>query len=99
MGTPAADKLRHFYASKYLVADGGAIIERVADAGGAADHNATPAAIGIDAAIPGDLGAGVNPEDPHANEASISFSLMSTLDHTCWMSSRSSSAPISFNIC
>jgi len=33
MGTPTADKLRYYFASKYLVADGGTITEQTADSG------------------------------------------------------------------
>ena len=34
MGTPSSDNQRSYFASKYLVADGGAIAEQTADAGG-----------------------------------------------------------------
>ena len=35
MPTPTADKLRVFFPSKYLAADGDALPQRTADAGGA----------------------------------------------------------------
>src|SRR5262245_8681056 len=66
---------------------------------GAAHHNAVARPVGFDAAVTGALGAGVDAEDSHASEASISFSEMSKLDHTCWTSSWSSSASINFTIC
>jgi hypothetical protein len=53
----------------------------------------------LDAAVAGALGAGIDPEDSHANDASISFSSMSAFDHTFLLSSCSSSASISFTIC
>src|SRR5207247_1733126 len=53
----------------------------------------------LDAAVTGALGAGVDAEDPHASEASISFSEMSKFDETFCTSSWSSSASISLTIC
>ena len=41
----------------------------------------------LDAAVAGALGAGIDPEDLHANEASISFSSMSAFDQTFLVSS------------
>jgi hypothetical protein len=43
--------------------------------------------IGFDAAEAGALGAGIDPEDLHASEASISFSEMSKFDDTFCTSS------------
>jgi hypothetical protein len=45
------------------------------------------AAVGVDAAIPGAHGAGIDPENPHASEASISFSSTSKFDQTFLVSS------------
>jgi hypothetical protein len=59
----------------------------VARANGAAEHQPMPATVGIDAAIAGPLGAGVDTEHSHASEASISFSSISKFDQTCWTSS------------
>ena len=56
-----------------------------------ADDEAMTAADGLDAAVAGALGAGIDPEDLHANEASISFSSMSAFDQTFFVSSCSSS--------
>ncbi len=64
-----------------------------------ADDEAVTAAVGLDAAVPGAFGAGIDPEDFHANEASISFSSMSALDQTFFVSSCSSAASISLTIC
>ncbi len=64
-----------------------------------ADDQAVTAAQHFDAAVPGALGAGIDPEDLHANEASISFSSMSAFDQTFLLSSCSSSASISLIIC
>ena len=66
---------------------------------GAAQHQAVAAAVALDAAVAGALGAGIDAENSHASEASISFSSMSKFDHTCWTSSWSSSASISLTIC
>jgi hypothetical protein len=52
----------------------------------AGDHPVT-AAIALDAAVAGADGSGIDPEDSHASEASISFSSMSKLDHTFCTSS------------
>ena len=57
------------------------------------------ATVRLHAAVAGALGAGIDAEDSHAREASISFSSMSKLAQTCWTSSWSSSASISFSIC
>src|SRR5262245_49047310 len=54
--------------------------------------------IGLDASIARTSRAGVDPEDPHAREASISFSSMSKFAQTCCTSSCSSSASISFSM-
>ena len=64
-----------------------------------ADDEVVAAALYVDAAVPGALGAGIDPENLHANEASISFSSMSALDQTFFVSSCSSSASISLTIC
>src|SRR4029450_9563257 len=64
-----------------------------------ADDEDVTAALHFDAAVPGALGAGIDPEDLHANEASISFSSISALDHTFLLSSCSSRASISLIIC
>ena len=60
-------------------------VRRSAD--GAADDHAVPRPVGLDAAVAGALGTGVDPENLHASEASISFSEMSKFDQTCWTSS------------
>ena len=52
-----------------------------------AGDEAMAPAVGVDAAVAGALGAGIDPEDPHAREASISFSSMSKFDQTCLTSS------------
>ena len=54
---------------------------------GAAPHQLMAAAVAVDAAVAGAVGAGVDAEDPHASEASISFSSMSKFDQTCLTSS------------
>ena len=51
------------------------------------DDDAMARPVGLDAAVTGALGAGVDAEDPHASEASISFSSMSKFDQTCCTSS------------
>ncbi len=73
---------------------------------GRAGHRQRPAgdepvtrAVGVHAPIPGADGPGIDAEHPHASEASISFSSMSTFDQTFLVSSYSSSASISFSIC
>src|SRR3954466_2943029 len=55
-------------------------------------------AVGLHATVAGALGAGVDAKDSHAS-ASISFSSMSKLAHTCCTSSWSSTASYSFSIC
>ena len=62
-------------------------VARGGAAQGAADDQAVTAAVRLDAAVTGALGAGIDPEDLHANEASISFSSMSALDQTFFVSS------------
>ena len=47
-----------------------------------ADDERIAAADPLDAAVAGAARAWIDPEDPHANEASISFSSMSAFDHT-----------------
>ncbi len=64
-----------------------------------ADDEAVAAAVGLDAAVARALGAGIDPEDLHANDASISFSSMSAFVQTFFVSSCSSSASISLTIC
>src|SRR6185369_8806037 len=64
----------------------------------AAGHQTVSTAVGLDASVAGASGAGVDTEDSHAREASISFSSMSKLAHTCWTSSCSSSASISLSM-
>ena len=54
---------------------------------GAAPYQLMDAAVAVDAAVSGAVGAGVDAEDPHASEASISFSSMSKFDQTCLTSS------------
>ena len=53
----------------------------------AAHDDPVSAAVRLDAAVSGALGTGVNPEDSHASEASISFASISKLDQTCRTSS------------
>ena len=53
----------------------------------------------LDAAVAGALGTGIDAEDFHASDASISFSSMSKLDQTWRTSSCSSRASISLTIC
>ena len=69
------------------------------DRDGAAGDHPMAAAIALHASVSGARRAGIDPEDFHASEASISFSSMSKFDHTCCTSSWSSSASISFTIC
>jgi hypothetical protein len=79
--------------------------EPIGQAGGgragqrAARHESMPRAVRVHAAIAGTDGTGIDPDDSHASEASISFSSMSTFDHTFFVSSLSSSASISLSIC
>ena len=54
---------------------------------GAAHDNPVARPVGLDAAVAGALGAGIDAEDSHASEASISFSSMSKFDQTCCTSS------------
>ena len=63
--------------------------KRGAGGGGkrAADDHSVAAARRFDAAVAGALRAGIDPENLHANEASISFSSMSAFDHTFLVSS------------
>ena len=76
--------------------------ERLRAAGGdnrAARDERVPRAVGVDATVAGADRAGIDPEHPHASEASISFSSTSKFDQTFFVSSYSSSASISFSIC
>ena len=70
-----------------------------AGADGAAEHELMAAAVAVHAAVAGALRSRVDAQHSHASEASISFSSMSKLDHTCCASSWSSSASISLTIC
>ena len=65
---------------------------------GAARHEPVAPTVALDATVAGALGAGVDAEDSHASEASISFSSMSKFAHTRCTSSWSSSISISFSI-
>ena len=65
----------------------------------ATDHEYVAAADPLDAAVAGAARAWIDPEDPHANEASISFSSMSAFDQTFLESSWSSRMSISLTIC
>ena len=80
---------------------GEAMRERIAGGhrDGAAGHQAMAAAVRLHATVAGALRAGVDAEDSHASEASISFSSMSKFAQTCCTSSWSSSASNSFSIC
>src|SRR5687768_9793300 len=64
-----------------------------------AGHQSMPGSVCVNAAVTGAHGTGIDPENPHAREASISFSSMSTFDQTFLVSSCSSSASISLSIC
>ena len=64
-----------------------------------ADDESVTAADTLDAAEPRAHGARIDPEDSHANEASISFSSMSAFDQTFLVSSCSSRMSISLTIC
>src|SRR3954471_3720028 len=64
----------------------------------AAGDEAMASSVGLHATVAGALGAGVDAKDSHAS-ASISFSSMSKLAHTCCTSSWSSTASYSFSIC
>jgi len=66
---------------------------------GAAGDEVMPASIRLHAAVTGAFGARIDAENPHAREASISFSSMSKFAQTCWTSSWSSIASISRSIC
>ena len=48
-----------------------------------AGHQVMSATVRLHASVTGALGAGIDPENPHAREASISFSSMSKLAQTC----------------
>src|SRR5262245_5689408 len=65
---------------------------------GTARHKAMTASVRLHATVAGALGAGIDADDSHAREASISFSSISKLAQTCWTSSWSSSASISFSM-
>ena len=65
----------------------------------AAHHQAMPRSVTLDATVTGAFGAGIDPEDLHASDASISFSAISKFDQTCWTSSCSSRASMSLTIC
>ena len=67
-------------------------------AGETARYQAVPAPVALDAPEAGADRTGIDPEDPHASEASISFSSMSKFDQTFCTSSWSSSASISRTI-
>ena len=54
---------------------------------GAAPNQLMTASVAVNTTVSGALRTGVDAEDPHASEASISFSSMSKLDHTCLTSS------------
>ena len=49
---------------------------------GTAGHQAVAGPVGLDAAVTGAVGPGIDPQDSHARDASISFSSMSKFDHT-----------------
>src|SRR5262249_17964315 len=66
---------------------------------GAAGNQRVARSVGLDAAVTGALGPGIDAEDDHASEASISFSEMSKFDEMFCTSSWSSRASISFTIC
>ena len=85
---------------QFAVAAGEAGGTRVSGSGGdrAAGHKAMTASVRLHAAVAGALGAGIDADDSHAREASISFSSMSKLAHTCCTSSWSSRASINFSI-
>src|SRR4029079_16993327 len=75
---------------RQLAVDAGqALRKRIAGDGrdGAAGDQLVASSIGLDAAIAGALRAGVDAEDFHASEASISFSSMSKFAQTCCTSS------------
>src|SRR5687768_11174695 len=80
---------------------GEALRERVLRQGSddAAGHEPCDAAVRLHAAVTGALGARIDAENSHAREASISFSSTSKFAQTCWTSSWSSMASISFSIC
>src|SRR5207253_2802049 len=86
---------------QFSVDAGEAMREAVARRRGnrAAGHEMMAASIRLHAAVAGALGAGIDAEDSHAREASISFSSMSQLAQTCWTSSCSSMTSISLSIC
>ncbi len=54
---------------------------------GPAPYQLMTASVAVDAAVTGAVRTGVDAKDPHASEASISFSSMSKFDHTCLTSS------------
>ena len=66
---------------------------------GAAGHEVMPASIRLHATVAGALRAGIDAEDSHAREASISFSSMSAFVQTFLVSSCSSRTSISLSIC
>lgn len=68
------------------------------DADSSARDELMPLPVGMHAAEAGALGTGIDPENLHAREASISFSSISKFDQTCCTSSCSSRASISRTI-
>src|SRR6266550_2416183 len=86
---------------EFSVDAGEAIREAVARRGGnrAAGNETMTASIRLHAAVAGAFGAGIDAEDSHAREASISFSSMSKFAQTCWTSSWSSMTSSSLSIC
>src|SRR5688572_8145144 len=72
----------------------------VSSSGGnsAAGHEAMTAAVRLHTTVAGAFGAGIDADNSHAREASISFSSMSKLAHTCCTSSWSSRASINFSM-
>ena len=68
---------------------GETVRKRIARGGGdgSAGDQLMASSVGLDAAVAGALRAGVDAEDSHASEASISFSSMSKFAQTCWTSS------------
>src|SRR6266568_5431308 len=65
---------------------------------GPADDDAVARSVGLHAPVPGAIRTGVDAENPHASEASISFSSISKFDHTWRTSSCSSRASMSLTI-
>src|SRR6187401_727322 len=76
---------------------GEGLVRRSGD--GTAGHETRMATVRLHAPVTGASGARIDAENPHASDASISFSSMSKFAQTCCTSSWSSSPSMSRSIC